>query len=145
MKIGRIGRYILVSSLLAGAFQAHPARAQSGTWTNLAGGSWAATTNWAGGMIASGSGDTADFSTLKLPASPTVTLDASWTIGNLIFGDTGNTYGWTVNPGNAGLLTLAGSPIITVDGQNATIGAPLAGTGFTKAGPGTLTLTGAET
>lgn len=145
MKIERIGRCILVSSMLAGAFQTHPARAQSGTWANPAGGSWAVTTNWAAGIIASGSGNTADFSALKLTASPTVTLDANWTIGNLIFGDTGNTYGWTLNTGSAGTLTLAGSPLITVDGQTSTIGAVLSGSGFTKTGSGTLTLTGAET
>jgi autotransporter-associated beta strand protein len=122
---------------------------QSGTWTNLLGGSWAAAANWSGGTVAAGSDNTADFSTLTLSAAPTVTLDGARTLGNLIFGDLGKTYGWTLNTGSGGPLTLvvsSGSPTLTVNGQTTTIGLVLAGTqGLTKAGSGTLVLSGNNT
>src|SRR5690349_12123647 len=64
--------------------------AQNGTWTNLVSGSgsgsWANAVNWNGGMIATGAGSTADFSTLNITTNSTVTLDGARTIGNLAFG-----------------------------------------------------------
>ena len=72
------------------------ALAQNGTWTNLAGGSWTNAANWSGGVIATGATNTADFSTLTLSAPPVVTLDGARANGNLIFGDAGNTYGWSL-------------------------------------------------
>jgi autotransporter-associated beta strand protein len=129
-----IGLFLLTAS----------SHAANGTWTNVNGGSWASSANWNGGTIASGSDSTANFSTLTLGAMQTVTLDGARTIGNLAFGDVGNTYGWTLNTGSAGPLTLAvssGSPTITVNGQASTIGLVLAGTnGMTKTGASTLTL-----
>jgi len=137
-------RPLLTISLLAGVLQVYNAQAQSGSWSNTQGGSWATAANWSGNVIATGSGNTANFGTLTLSAAPTVTLDGGRTIGNLVFGDLGNTYGWTLNTGSGGVLTLAGTPTITVNGQTSTIGLMLGGTGFTKTGAGTLTLTGAE-
>ena len=123
--------------------------AASGVWTNLLGGSWATSANWTNSVMASGSGNTADFSQLTLGAAPTVTLDGAQTIGSLIFGDLGNTYGWTLNTGSGGPLTLAvssGSPTITVNGQTNTIGLVLAGAqGLTKAGAGMLVVTNVNT
>src|SRR4051812_24561848 len=64
------------------------------TWTALSGGnasgSWNAAGNWnsGAGPVASGSGNTADFSTLDITADSTIALDAPQTISNLIFGDT---------------------------------------------------------
>ena len=114
---------------------------------NTAGGSWATATNWQNSSVASGAGVAADFSTLGLSSAPTVTLDGARTVGDLLFGDTNNSYGWTLNTGTGGPLTLNTSnysgttPTIVVTNQSATIGAALAGTqGFTKTGPGTLTL-----
>ncbi|HEX2749435.1 MAG TPA: hypothetical protein VHM91_15610, partial [Verrucomicrobiales bacterium] len=46
----------------------------SGTWSNLAGGSWPTTTNWTGGTVATGTDMIADFSTLNITANATVTL-----------------------------------------------------------------------
>ena len=128
---------------------------QSGIWTNPLGGSWATAANWSNSVIAAGSGDTADFSELTLPANATVTLDGWQTadgtpvIGNLIFGDLGHACGWTLNSGTGGPLTLAvgsGSPTITVNGQTSTLGLVLAGAQrLTKAGPGALALTANNT
>ncbi len=141
------GQWLAVISILFSL--AITAFAQSGTWISAAGGSWTNSANWSGGTIATNTGNTADFSTLTLGSSPTVTLDGSRTIGSLIFGDVGNTYGWVLNTGSGGPLTLAmssGAPVIKVSNQTATIGAALAGTaGLAKTGTGTLVLTGTNT
>jgi autotransporter-associated beta strand protein len=127
--------------------------AESGTWIDASGGSWSDEANWAGGppgIIAEGSGFTADFSTLNITADATVNLDGARTIGNLIFGDTDTSSiaSWFVSNGTGGPLTLAGgSPTITVNplgtgnNRNATITATLEGSnGFTKNGTGVLVL-----
>ncbi|MCW1923157.1 discoidin domain-containing protein [Luteolibacter arcticus] len=119
------------------------------TWTNAAGGSWTNTGNWSGGLIASGANITANFATLNLTSNATVTLDGTRTIGHLTFGDTTPSHHWTLHTGSSGPLTLdvtSGSPLVTVNNQTATIGAVLAGNdGLTKAGAGTLVLTGTNT
>ena len=130
--------------------------AQNGTW-DLTGSPAAfgpTGANWSSGTIASGSGNSANFSTLNLvtavgsTGSDTVHLDSARTIGSLTFGDTGTKFSWTLdNNGSSGnTLTLAasGSPTITVSNGTATISLILAGNqGFTTAGPGTLYLTNA--
>jgi len=123
----------------------------AGIWSNNAGGtlSWMTAGNWSGGVIANGSNNNADFSTLTLAADATVTLDAPLSIGNLAFDDGNATKkSWTLNPGSGGPLTLAvssGTPVITT-GAPTTIGVALAGTqGLNKAGSGTLTLGGTAT
>ena len=110
------------------------------TWNNMAGGSWIVASNWVHNVVAGGANVTADFSQLTLSGNTTVTFDSAPVIGNLVFGDLGNKYAWTLNTGS---LTLAATnpPTITVNNQAATINPPLAGvSGLTKAGPGTLTL-----
>lgn len=138
-----------MSLALAVSFYSFVAGAADGTWTNSAGGSWANSANWSGGAIASGSGATADFSTLDLTANAIVTLDGAQTIGTLDFADTASSYyNWILNTGSGGPLTLAGSgtPIINVSSDQAVINAVLAGTqGFLKTGNGTLLLTAANT
>ena len=105
--------------------------------------------NWSGGTIASGSGNTADFSTLTLGASRVVTLDGTRSIGNLIFGDQGNTYNWTLNTGSGGplmLTTSSASPTIMVKNRTTALGLVLAGSaGMTKIGSGNLSLTTSNT
>lgn len=123
------------------------------TWTNNANGSWATAANWTNSLginqIASGSGATADFSELTLGSSLAVTLDGVRTIGNLIFGDQGNAYNWTLSTGSQGPLTLAvssGTPTITVNNGTATNSEVLTGTqGMIKTGAGNLVLTSDET
>lgn len=128
---------------------AGPVSGATGTWINAAGGSWPNPANWSGGTIPGAADDTADFSTLSLGSAPVVTLDGATTVGNLVFGDVGNSYGWTLVPGSGDPLTLAvssGSPTITVNNQTNKIGLVLDGTqGLTKAGNGTLVLSGANT
>ena len=135
------------------------ASAPTATWTHTAGGTWGtaagAGSNWSNALVGGGSGNTANFNTLNLTADATVNLDSARTIGNLVFGDTetSSAFGWTLaNNGNsANILTLAGTtPTITVnalgDTKSVTISAVVAGTqGLTKAGAGTLTLSGANT
>ncbi len=125
--------------------------AQNGVWTQPASGnSWSVTGNWLGGIVASGTDSTADFSTLDLATDNTVHLNGSFTIGNLVFGDTNPSNNWTLdNNGTAGnVLTLSATatPTIGVVNDTATISAVLAGSGgFTLFGAGTLTLSGANT
>ena len=122
----------------------------SGTWNNHAGGQWNTAGNWLNNLVGSGSGSTADFSTLNITADTTVNLDSARTISNLVFGDTdtSSAAAWTLE-GNP--LTLAGTtPTITVnalgDTKAVTIRAAIAGsTGLTKTGPGPLILTGTNT
>ena len=117
--------------------------AASGTWTNRSGGSWTNAANWNAATIASGSGSTANFTTVNLPADIAVTLDAARTIGNLNFDDQSTTkHNWSINPGIGGVLTLAGTtPTITVLSATTTINVPIAGAaGLTKAGQGALWL-----
>jgi len=123
----------------------------NGIWTNPAGGSWSTNDNWAGNIIAAGTGNTADFSTLNPTADTTITLDAVRSIGTLIFGDTtaATAATWFLTNGSGGSLLLAGSaPTITVNplgtGKFANIPARLSGfSGFTKNGSGNLILNNA--
>lgn len=117
----------------------------NGIWTSDGDGNWSDTNRWTAKVVATGMGQTADFSTINISANRTVTLDVSRTIGNLRFSDIGS-QNWTLTnlPGTA--LTLnsgAGiSPTILVT-NTVTIGATLAGTnGFTKLRRGTLILSG---
>ena len=118
-------------------------------WNVAAGGSWATFGNWNVAGPADGADGTADFSQQALAANASVTLDGSYTIGHLIFGDTAGAHNWTVSAGTGGVLTLQvsrGSPTITVVNQTATLGIVLSGTqGLTKSGSGTLVLNAANT
>jgi len=124
-------------------------RAASGVWTNDASSIWSATTNWSGGIVADGSGNTADF-TLANVNTNFVTLDASHTLGQLLFGATGGTTTnyWKLNATNGSVLTLAGgTQTIAVSNGVTTnivvVSAPIAGTsGLTVAGGGQLFLGG---
>ncbi len=152
-----------VRLLVAGALSLiliSSAQAADGTWTQLSAGSatgnWIDTTTstWSGGIVAGGSGFTADFSTLNITATSSVTLTAPRTIGNLIFGDTDTStagISWTLAGTGANILTLAGTtPTITINPLGAssltTISAAIDGTaGLTKAGTGILSLSGTNT
>jgi len=118
-------------------------------WTNPRGGSWPVATNWMDGLAGSGSGFTADFSTLTLPSDALVTLDSAPTIGNLIFADAGKSHNWTLANGTGGPLTLDAGlimPVIQVVNETATITATLTGTnGCVAAGSGALVLAGINT
>ncbi|HEX5223243.1 MAG TPA: LamG-like jellyroll fold domain-containing protein [Verrucomicrobiae bacterium] len=118
-----------------------------GTWISDANGTWGTSSRWGGNIIATGVGQTANFSTINITGNRTVTLDSSRTIGTLRFNDvTSPFFNWTLAASGESVLTLdtgsATSPSLAVT-NTATISAPLAGTnGFTKSGPGTLILSG---
>jgi autotransporter-associated beta strand protein len=126
-----------------------------GVWSLNGEGLWSANVNWTDGNVANDTGFSANFSAIDITADRTVHLDSARIIGNLVFGDANNSSaaGWTLdNNGNvANVLTLAGTtPTITVNpmgaGKTTTIFAQLAGTnGLTKAGDGTLVLSGGNT
>src|SRR5687768_3322620 len=94
---------------------AQSAQAVSGIWSSNVDGAWntATTAPWVGGVVASGSGFTANFASVDITADRIVTLGEPITIGTLIFGDTNSTsgLGWTVTDGGvaANKLTLAGT------------------------------------
>ncbi|MDW7979244.1 MAG: glycosyl hydrolase [Verrucomicrobiales bacterium] len=123
----------------------------SGVWTANADGVWSETNRWSNGVVATGPGQTADFSKVNITANRTVTLDLSRMIGTLRFGDTAAPFfNWTIASTNEASLTLdstgaTGPPAIHVT-NTATIAVPLAGTnGFSKFGAGTLVLAATNT
>ena len=144
LRLSQAGRRLLTATLLAVGLATATSHAQNGTWSRNTGGSWADPSGWLGGVMASGTDATADFSTLSLPADAVVTLDGPQYIGNLVFGDVAGAHNWVLNPGAGDPLTLSvsvGSPIITVNNQTATFGLALAGTqGLSQNGNGTLVL-----
>jgi autotransporter-associated beta strand protein len=140
-----------IATLLAAIALKSAAQAQSSTWITVGGGSWNTATNWAGGIIAGGADNTADFSTVNITATATVNLDGSRTIGTLRFeDDTTASNDWILATGTAGsILTLdvtTGQPLLDVLNRTATISAVVAGNeGLVKTGAGTLALSGANT
>ena len=115
----------------------------SGIWISTVSGAWGAGSNWSGGVIPSGAGSTADFSTLSLPGNLTVVLDSPRTISGLRFGDTSSAYDWTLAGTNT--LTLGAGPSINVANRSATLSVPIAGAaGLAKAGLGSLILKGSN-
>ena len=115
----------------------------SGVWLNPNGGDWINTTNWSGGAIASGSGGTADFSTLTLARNVVVALGDAWTAGNLIFDDQASIkHVWSVTAGDANPLTLSAGSVAPMINASAPVvlNLPLTTTnGFTKTGSNSLT------
>ncbi len=143
-------RATAIISLLA----CHSAQAASGTWNVDDNGLWSLNTNWLSNTIADASGFTANFNN-NITADRTVSLDSDRTLTSLIFGDsdTSTAGSWILNNNGTATnnLILAGTtPTITVNAlgstKTATISAIIEGTaGLTKAGAGTLAITGANT
>lgn len=117
------------------------ASAQSGNWLGN-GSAWNDTAAWLDDIIATGSGNTANFTGVDLTVDVSMLLGENRTIGSIIFTDDTTASNNLTLTGNT--LTLAGTPVIDVTqaGRTLTIGSILAGTsGFTKNGLGTLSLT----
>lgn len=118
----------------------------AGTWITDVNSTWGTANNWSGNIIATGPGQTANFSTINITGNRFVTLNSPRTIGTLRFSDTSGSQTWTLASSGGSQLTLdmasATSPALIVT-NTATISAPIEGTnGFTKSGPGTLILSG---
>ena len=111
-------------------------QAQSAFWVTsvTAGGSWGTPSNWQGGTVPSGSGNSAGF-VLDFAVGASVTLDGSRTIGTVI---SSSANAWSLNPGTGGTLTVAN---FIVTGAPVTATVPFAGVNLTKDGSGILTLT----
>jgi fibronectin-binding autotransporter adhesin len=162
--------------LAIAAMSAAPAFAVDGTWNtqtaDTAAGTYSDPANWLGGVIAEGTGATANFNTLDVVGVNLVNIrEDTHILGNLVFGDTDTSTagGWWIpqafqlTPGDpnavppilptyrGATLTLAGAaPTITTNalaaGSTARIDAVLAGTnGLTITGAGTLHLANANT
>ena len=98
---------------------------QTAVWGLTTGGSWATGANWTGGFSPSGTSATAIFGN-TIAAAATVTLDDSWTVGEIEFNST-NSY--TLAPGSGGTLTLnnsLGGALVTVVNGNDVISAAVA-------------------
>src|ERR1035441_10505448 len=126
-------------------------QAASGSWTVDADGNWSDTTKWAGGVVANGAGNTAIFNLVVTAFSRTVTLNASHTLGSLVFGNSSSYNGnnWTISGANTITLSSGSVPTLTCwplksSGNSAcTLNSALSGTqGFTELGSGTLWLAG---
>lgn len=137
-KTHRLHCILLLAAALCGL---RPAAADDGQWSIDASGDWETPANWLDNTIADGPGHTARF-THGITADRTVTLVTPRSIGNLDFsvaGDPGRSR-WVLQ-GNT--LTLAGAKPTVTTTTDAVIASAIAGThGFTKAGPGGLTLAG---
>jgi autotransporter-associated beta strand protein len=152
---GAFALLLATSSLIALSGLSSLASAQSGTWSaTTTPATWSATGNWASGTVATGSGNTANF-TNDIAADTTINITADQTIGSIIFGDsnTSTAGSWTIaNNGAAtnNLIFAGTTPTITVNAlgatKTATISAIIEGTaGLTKSGSGTLVLSGLNT
>ena len=115
--------------------------AANGTWTG-GNGNWTDSADWAGTTVAKGINQTATFNG---GTAVDVAMDANFSVGSLSFSGANHTI--SSGSGMLALNVTTGSPTITVEtGRAAAIGATLVGIdGLTKIGPGTLTLTGANT
>ena len=133
--------------------------AGSGVWTTTDDGElWSESTNWDGGLIASGSGATADFSLRDIADNTSVILDSNRTLGRLVFGDAdpSTPAGWTISDGGVSGRTIAfsGSPAVQADAATTpdgdTVDVPAASAyphhlAVTFSGSGTFTKTGVGT
>jgi hypothetical protein len=130
-----IVRVATAIDLLTGA-GASATVAQDGSWnsTATAGGSRGDSTNWVGGVIASGAGNTATFG-LNFGSGASVTLDGDRTIGTVF---TSSANPWSLDPGTGGGLTVAGFNITGAGPLS--VSAALAGANFAKDGSGTIAL-----
>jgi autotransporter-associated beta strand protein len=146
------------------------ARAASDTWAGTTDGTWATSTNWAGGSVP-GTGNTATFNGAG-NGNTTLDLGAGVTLASLVF-DTSSAAAYTIGSGGAGAQTLTigtagtavqmnstvvnnelvnanlayGANAITVNNSSTTntlaIAGNLSGSGaLTKSGAGTLALSG---
>ncbi len=118
------------------------------TWTQASGGSWTVASNWRLNSIGAGASKTIHFDALDLASDLAISLDASQTLGHLVFSDATPSHGWAITPVAGSTLTLQASttPSITVSNQSASIASPVAGgSGLLKQGPGSLVLTAPNT
>ncbi|MEO5713766.1 MAG: autotransporter-associated beta strand repeat-containing protein [Luteolibacter sp.] len=144
------------------ALSAPLTHAADGNWNfnNTGTANWSDTTKWTGGTVADGAVATsanavADFSTLDITATRTVTLDSNRAISSLKLDDTGATgdNGWTISGSSTLTLAGTGTPTIAVGSTGTansfagqTISTAIAGTqGFTMTGGNQLNLSGSLT
>ncbi len=108
------------------------ARAQNGTWNVDADGLWSVSTNWLGGTIADGAGNSADFSAVPITAQRTVILDTSRALGSLNIGENNLSFFYqNFLSTNGSVLTLnngGNTPVLASSGYRQFY-IPIAGTG----------------
>ncbi len=112
-------------------------------WRNSRGGTWSTAVNWRNGSVPVTTGsDTVSFADADLIFDSTLNLDASPTVGGLLFGDVQPTDNWLVSgTGSFNLAPSAGTPVIEVINQTTLLAVPLAGSaGLRKTGTGRLVL-----
>lgn len=114
----------------------------SGNWAVDASGDWDHAANWSGGILATGTDQTATFAN-DITATRFVNQSSSRTIGNLVFSDAapGTAGAWFITNQPLTLAVSNGTPALLVSNVTATISSVLAGTqGLSKQGEGTLVL-----
>jgi fibronectin-binding autotransporter adhesin len=90
----------LMVALSVALFSTGNSRAANGTWITSAGGLWSDSGNWQNSAIPGTAGDVASFTSV-LANDSKVTLGSTLTIGSLILGNAGSSYGWTLSASSA--------------------------------------------
>ncbi|WP_395736860.1 autotransporter-associated beta strand repeat-containing protein [Prosthecobacter sp.] len=111
---------LLISALLSSA-SAQATHSSIGNWTKNASGNWSATANWgnldAGTDYPSGVDAFANFSTINISNTTTITLDVPVTLGDLSIGDTSGNNSYTIQGGTLTFESSGGvSTLIKTDG-----------------------------
>ena len=127
--------------MAVGLLFAAPLFAADGTWTQTVNGVWDDTGNWTSGMVADGSGFSANF-TADITANRSVFPYAAKTIGNIYVNDPGTPFNYSINDGSNAftLAVAAGSPLINCMTRLNLLPVVYGTAGFTKLGPGVLNL-----
>jgi autotransporter-associated beta strand protein len=111
-------------------------------WISPRGGNWTDITNWSPGVVPNSASVLVRFGN-RVVTNASINVDIDAKVGAMVFQNAERSYSLTATGDS--VLILEGYAIIDVAAGSHTIGVPITGIdGLNKSGPGTLTLTGAN-